>query len=139
MSEGMIKQFGALMLAFTVALTFPAAAHHSFAVYDLTQTKTAAATIKEFNFGAPHSTATFTIKGSDGKSQNLTLQGAAPSALSRAGFKPRDFSKGTQVEISWHPVRTGGPEGAMITLKLADGRVFNDQETQGILQRPRPQ
>lgn len=136
----MIKQFGAaLTLAFTVALTFPAAAHHSFAVYDLTQTKTAAGTIKEFNFGAPHSTATFTIMGPDGKSQNLTLQGAAPAALSRAGFKPRDFSKGTQVEISWHPVRTGGPEGAMIMLKLSDGRVFNDEESQAVLNRPRPQ
>lgn len=136
----MIKQLSAaLTLAFTLAPAFPAAAHHSFAVYDTTQTKTAAATIKEFNFGAPHSTATFTIEGPGGKSQNLTLQGAAPSALTKAGFKARDFSKGTKVQITWHPVRTGGPEGAMISLKLADGRIFDDQETQGIFKRPRPQ
>lgn len=128
MSKGMIRE-SAWAMYMALVMAMPVAAHHSFAVYDATQTKTAQATIKEFNFGAPHSSATFMIIGSDSKSQPLNLQGAAPAALKRAGFSPKDFAKGTKVEISWFPVKDGGPAGALRTLKLADGRTFIDHES----------
>jgi len=129
--DTIVKSATALTAVLAVSLALPAAAHHSFAVYDTKQTRSAEGTIKEFNFGAPHSSATFMIKGPDGKPQELTLQGAAPSALLRAGFNARDFSRGTKVELTWYPVKNGGPEGAMITMKLADGRLFKDQEARG--------
>lgn len=132
MNKVVVKRVAVALHAALLAVAVPTWAHHSFAVYDVNKTKTAEGIIKEFNFGAPHSTATFLIKDASGKSSAVTLQGAAPAALSRAGFKPRDFSKGTKVEISWHPVRNGGPEGALVMMKLPDGRVFKDQESSGL-------
>lgn len=136
MSTDLVKRAVLTLHVALLAIAVPTWAHHSFAVYDLKQTKSAEGVIKEFNFGAPHSTATFIIKDANGKTSALTLQGAAPAALSRAGFKPRDFSKGTKVEISWHPVRNGGPEGALVTMKLPDGRVYKDMESSGLAGPP---
>lgn len=123
------KQF-VLALAATALSTFAgtAAAHHSYAPYDMTKTVKAAATIKEFYWGAPHSSASFVIRGEDGQPQNLTLQGAAPNTMLRAGFNPRDMRRGIEVEITWHPMRNGKPGGTLATMKLPDGRVFKDNE-----------
>lgn len=134
MSKGPIRQIGATLgsaLALALTLAYPAAAHHSFAVYDMVSKKSAEGTIKEFAFGAPHSTLRFIVKGADGKPHDLTLIGAAPGALRKAGFKPQDFSKGTKVQVTYHPVKNGAPEGAMLSITLPDGRVFMDQEVRG--------
>ena len=132
MNKTVEKRAAKALYAALLVAALPSWAHHSFAVYNVNETKSAEAVIREFNFGAPHSTATFIVKDAKGKIGPLTLQGAAPAALARAGFKARDFTKGTKVQITWHPVRSGGPEGALISLQLPDGRVFKDQESSGL-------
>lgn len=127
----MRKVSGAAWAIPLACAALPAWAHHSFAVYDMQATKSAEATIKEFHFGAPHSTVRFVVKGANGTPQDLTLIGAAPSALQRAGFKAQDFSKGTKVQITWHPVKNGAPEGTMLSITLPNGRVFMDNEVRG--------
>lgn len=109
-----------------MASAAPAWAHHSFAAYDMTKTQTAEATIKEFHWGAPHSSAVFTIKNPDGTTQEITLQGGAPAAMSRAGFQPKDMKRGEKVEIVWHPLRNNSPGGALSSIRFSDGRVFKD-------------
>jgi len=106
----------------------PATAHHSFAPYDMTRTLSAPAVIKDFHWGAPHSAASFVIKDADGKEQILTLQGAAPGMMARAGFNPRDMRRGLKVEITWHPLRSGARGGTLMSMKLPDGRVYKDTE-----------
>lgn len=123
----MRKASGVVAMAMAL-VALPAMAHHSFAVYDMVSVKSADATIKEFHFGAPHSAMRFVITGANGKPQDLALIGAAPTALMRAGFKPQDFSKGTKVRVTWHPVRNGAPEGTMLSITLPGGRVFTDGE-----------
>jgi hypothetical protein len=86
-----------------VAVAAPALAHHSAAGYDLTQIYSAQATIKEFRWGAPHSSGVFVVKGKDGKDQELTIATATPGALIKRGFKVKDFKVGEKVEIAWHP------------------------------------
>jgi hypothetical protein len=103
-------------------------AHHSYAPYDMTKTLKAAATVKEFYWGAPHSSASFMIPGPGGKPQNITLQGAAPTTMMKQGLSPRDIRKGMKVEITWHPMRSGEPGGTLATMKFEDGRVFGDNE-----------
>jgi hypothetical protein len=132
MNNDVVKRAVMALQAALLAVAMPTWAHHSFAVYDMKITKSADGVIKEFNFGAPHSTATFIIQDANGRYSALTLQGAAPAALARAGFQARDFSKGTKVHISWHPVRTGGPSGALISMKLPDGRVYEDMGIRGL-------
>ena len=106
----------------------PATAHHSFAPYDMTKTLSAAAVIKDFHWGAPHSAASFVIIDAKGKEQNLTLQGAAPGMMARAGFNPRDMRRGVKVDITWHPLRSGAAGGTLMTMKFPDGKVYADTE-----------
>jgi len=120
-----------LFLGCIAAVVFAAtsvSAHHSYAMYDASQTMTAKATIKEFHWGAPHSSVTVVVQGDDGEQKTLTLQGAAPITMSRMGFNPRDLRRGTVVEITWHPLRDGKPGGALKSIKFEDGRVFSDNE-----------
>lgn len=123
-TRSMIPWFLCLLLAVAPQLQ----AHHSFAGYDMTKTNHAPATIKEFRWGAPHSTAVFVITGPGGEQQQITIASASPSAFVKQGFKPKDFKAGDKVELSWHPTRGGQPGGFMAGIKFADGRVFKDSE-----------
>ena len=115
-----------MLVAMSIAL--PVSAHHSFAGYDMTKTVTAPATIKEFRWGAPHSSVVLVIKGQDGKSQEVTVGSAAPSMFVKQGFSPKDFRVGDKVDITWHPTRNGAPGGVLSSMKLPDGRTFKDTE-----------
>jgi hypothetical protein len=117
---------GSMLMA--MAIASPASAHHSFAGYDMTKTLTAAATIKEFRWGAPHSAVVLAMKGPDGKTQEFTVASAAPSMFVKQGFTPKDFRVGDKVDIGWHPSRNGALGGVLSTLKLPDGRTFKDAE-----------
>jgi hypothetical protein len=116
----------------TFAIAAPVSAHHSFAGYDMTQSRTAKATIKEFRWGAPHSSAVFTVNGPDGKPEQITIASAPPTSYVRQGFKPKDFRVGDKVEIVWHPTRAGNPGGILAQIKLADGRTFKESENAAI-------
>lgn len=116
-----------LSSALLLILATPVEAHHSFAGYDMTQTFTATATLKEFRWGSPHSSAVFVAK-KEGKEETLTLASATPSMFFRQGFKPRDFKVGESYEIGWHPSRNGALGGSLASIKLPDGRWFKDTE-----------
>ena len=123
---GCPQQYVWSMLA--MAITAPVWAHHSFAGYDMTKTLTAEATLKEFRWGAPHSSAVFVIKGADGKIQVMTVAAAAPSMFSKQGFMPKDFQTGDKMEISWHPSTSGHIGGLLASMKLPNGHTFKDAE-----------
>lgn len=116
------------ILGVSLGMSANVSAHHSYAAYDMTRTLTAKATVKEFYWGAPHSSASFVIIEPDGKQQNITLQGAAPNTMVKQGLHPRDIQKGMKVEITWHPMRSGEPGGTLASIKFEDGRVFGDNE-----------
>lgn len=119
---------GALLASLMLAAAGPASAHHSYALYDMTKTLSAKATVKEFYWGAPHSSVSLTLEEDGGEPQYLTLQGAAPISMSKAGFNPKDIRRGMKVEITWHPLRSGKLGGTLASIKFEDGRVFSDNE-----------
>jgi len=109
-------------------IAFPVSAHHSAAGYDMSKTESAMATIKEFRWGAPHSSAIFIVKGPKGEPKELITSSAAPTSFMKKGFKPKDFKVGDNVEIAWHPTRSGAPGGILSSIKFNDGREFKDDE-----------
>jgi len=120
------RSAAAALVAGMIAL--PVYAHHSASGYDMKKTEMAQATIKEFRWGAPHSSAVFVIKGPKGESEDLVTSSATPAIFIRQGFKPKDFKVGEHVEIAWHPSRNGNAGGILSRIKFSDGRVFNDLE-----------
>jgi hypothetical protein len=107
------------------AVSQTASAHHSFAAYDQSVTKSVSGTLREFDWNAPHSGITVAYTDESGQTQEISVTTGAPSTIASQGFKPKDFRIGTKVELSWHPNRNGVPGGEMTDLKLEDGRTLH--------------
>jgi hypothetical protein len=102
----------------------PATAHHSFAAYDTSQTLPAEGTLKEFRWGAPHSSLVL-IYLEKGDQKQMSIVSGSPLAFSKEGFNPRDFRRGDRLKVTYHPNRSGQPGGSLVTLTLPDGKIFS--------------
>ena len=105
----------------------PAIAHHSFAAYDMNQTLSAEGTLKEFRWGAPHSSMVL-IYLDRGKEKQMSIVSGSPLMFSKQGLTPRDFKRGDKVKVTFHPNISGQPGGAMASVKLSSGKSFSDTE-----------
>lgn len=132
-----MKTLAALALAaVTIGAASPAAAHHSFAMYDMSKSQSAAGTIKEFRWGAPHSSVLVTIKGADGKIRDLSLLSGSPLAFSKQGFTPKSIKVGDKIQLTWHPNRNGSYGGVAATMRFKDGRLYTESEIAPGVPRP---
>ncbi|WP_353228716.1 DUF6152 family protein [Novosphingobium sp.] len=105
----------------------PAVAHHSFAAYDMNQTLSAEGTLKEFRWGAPHSSLVL-IYLDKGAEKQMSIISGSPLLFSKQGLSPRDFKRGDKIKVTYHPNTSGQPGGALATLKLPNGKAFSDTE-----------
>jgi hypothetical protein len=115
----------ALFLVLAAFTMTQATAHHSFAAYDQTVTKSVTGTLKEFDWNAPHSTMTVAFTDTTGKADEVSVATGAPAMITNQGFKPRDFKVGQKTTVTWHPNRNGVPGGELVDLTLEDGRVLH--------------
>jgi hypothetical protein len=106
----------------------PAFAHHSFNAYDMSKTETVSGSIKEFRWGAPHSSVVLVFVDKDGQQQTMSLISGSPLAFSKQGFAPRDFHRGDKVTATYHPNTGGGIGGALASLTMPDGKTYKDAE-----------
>jgi hypothetical protein len=94
----------------------------------MSKTETVSGSIKEFRWGAPHSSMVLIYLDKSGKQQTMSVVSGSPLMFSKQGFAPRDFHRGDKVTVTYHPNTSGGIGGALATLTLPDGRTFNDNE-----------
>ncbi len=119
---------GWLSAAACIALSVsPAIAHHSFAAYDMAKTVAAEGTLKEFRWGAPHSSLVL-IYMERGQAKQMSIISGSPLMFARQGLSPRDFKRGDKVKITYHPNSSGQPGGALASLSLPSGKSFSDTE-----------
>jgi len=99
----------------------PALAHHSFAMYDQTKTKTLTGKLTRFVLGANHAQLLFEVLGLDGKPE-LDANGkpvvwgvetGSAKSLASAGITVASFPYGTILTVSLMPLRDGRNFGAM--------------------------
>lgn len=101
--------------------TQPAVAHHSFAMYDQTQTRTFTGKLTRFIPGANHAQLLFEVLDETGATQmdaagKPVMWGveAGPSArIAQLGVTPDSFPAGTIITVSLNPLRDGRTFGAM--------------------------
>jgi hypothetical protein len=123
-----VHRLGLSVAALTVLTAAPAFAHHSFNAYDMSKTETVSGAIKEFRWGAPHSSVVVMFRDKSGKEQTMSLVSGSPLAFSKQGFAPRDFHRGDKVTVTYHPNTGGGLGGALASLALPDGKSYKDTE-----------
>ena len=104
-----------------------ALAHHSFAMFDANQTLTTDATVKEFQWGSPHTWLELIVLNPDKTEKPLSLELNAISGLMRNGWKPGTLKPGDKVTVTYHPMRDGTSAGQLVEAVTGDGRTLKGQ------------
>jgi hypothetical protein len=115
-----------LALLCTLAVTAPAAAHHSFAIYDMQQNVEFHGVIATVKLRNPHMAMTLTTKDADGKEKTIDfVEGAPANMLARLGLRPEHVKVGQEITAIGAP-RTDNPDAWFLkAIILPDGTRFN--------------
>jgi Family of unknown function (DUF6152) len=110
-------------LAAGLVATRQAAAHHSFAMFDLAQHQLVEGRVTAWNYNNPHSWLHIEAEGDDGESITWSFEGAAPVHATRQGVNGTTFRKGEHVRVVMSPIRDGRNAGAMCFVIKEDGSI----------------
>jgi hypothetical protein len=116
-------------VAFVVAvvgglLATGAAAHHSFAIFDHTQTYTLKGKVVDFQWTNPHGYLELDVaEGPHGVSR-FTIELTSINMLRRAGWRSSDVGPGDEVTAIVAPLLSGEHGGLLLELEVPDGRVL---------------
>jgi hypothetical protein len=115
-----------LAMLCTLAVAAPAAAHHSFAIYDMQQNVEFHGVIATVKLRNPHMAMTLTTKGADGTEKTINfVEGAPANMLARLGLRPEHVQVGQEITAIGAP-RTDNPDAWFLkAIILPDGTRFN--------------
>jgi hypothetical protein len=112
---------GLIAATLMAAAAVPVYAHHSFSIFDATQTKTFTGVVTRVNPDANHLQIFFAPmneerknveRGADGKPIVWAVEMAGSAASAQMGISVSAFPAGTIFTVSLHPLRSGEPAGA---------------------------
>src|SRR5215469_10061450 len=116
-----IRALAAAGIAALAAYAIPAAAHHSFAMFDASKTVTLEGAVKDFQWTNPHAWIMLNVASPQGQADVWAIELNGPSALVRDGWKPKTLAPGMNVSVTIHPLRDGSNGGQFLQVKLPDG------------------
>ena len=99
-------------------------AHHSGTMFDDTKEVTVQGVVKEFQYTNPHSWLLVDVTGADGKVTTWGFEAEGPTTLMQMKVRRSDFTPGTKLTISGHPMKDGRPAAAWTKATRADGTEF---------------
>jgi hypothetical protein len=112
---------GAIILAAAAAASWPAFAHHSFAVYDRTKTLTLKGTVKTFQWTNPHCVVWVLVQPDGGaEPQEWSFETTSPGVLTRGGWTRNSIKPGDRVSVEFSPLRDGSHGGGLNSVTLLD-------------------
>ena len=115
----------ALLAAALAALSLPAAAHHSFAVYDMTQNVEFKGVVETLKFRNPHMSMTLTQTKPDGTKQTINfVEGAPANMLVRMGLDPSVIAPGQEITAIGAPRKDDPNQYFLKAIVLKDGTRF---------------
>jgi hypothetical protein len=111
----------------TVCFATTAGAHHSFAMFDRSQTESIAGTVKEFELINPHSWLRVMVPNANGVPSEWSLELGGAGQLGRFGWTPDAVHPGDKVTVQLHPLRDGSYGGQLISVTLPNGKVLGQR------------
>ena len=121
-----IRALAVAGIAGLVAYAIPAAAHHSFAMFDASKTVTLEGSVKEFQWTNPHAWIMLNVANQQGQAEQWAIELNGPSGLARDGWKPKTLTPGMNVSVTIHPLRDGANGGQFMAVTLPDGTQFGN-------------
>jgi uncharacterized protein DUF6152 len=121
------RQFVATLgasVAVMLALEVGAAAHHSFAPFDMQAEKTISGTVKQFDWTNPHTWIWLNVPDGHGGVETWAIEGMSPNFLGRRGWTKSSLKAGDKISMVIRPLRDGSKGGMFVRATLADGKVL---------------
>jgi hypothetical protein len=122
-----MKRLVPVLLGLSLAAgSAPAAAHHSFAIYDMTQNVEFRGVIDTVKLRNPHMAMTLTVKGENGEEKTIEfVEGAPANMLARLGLRPDMIPVGQEITAIGAPRRDNPDAWFLKAIILPDGTRFN--------------
>jgi uncharacterized protein DUF6152 len=119
-----VRTFSLAVIA-TALFALPAAAHHSFAMFDADKTVNLTGIVKEMEWANPHCWIYMMAQDENGKIQEYALEMQGPGQSLHNGWKPDSVKAGDKITAAIHPLRTGAHGGQLLSVVLASGQKLN--------------
>jgi hypothetical protein len=115
-----------LATAALVALALPAAAHHSFAIYDMSQSIEFEGVVETLKLRNPHMAMTLVQTKPDGSKETINfVEGAPANMIVRMGLNPADVAPGKSIKAIGAPRRNDPNAYFLKAIILPDGTRFS--------------
>ncbi|MEP7310958.1 MAG: DUF6152 family protein [Pseudomonadota bacterium] len=114
----------AIVLLSIAGMPTTAHAHHSFAMFNQSESVSLRGVLLKVEWTNPHVYFLVQVAGSDGTVQSYTIEGGSVNKMVRAGWKPNTLKVGEKVSFVIHPTRDGKPGGMLVSVKREDGTVY---------------
>jgi hypothetical protein len=118
------------VLGCVLAVVAPAAAHHSFAIYDMQQNVEFHGVVDTLKFRNPHMAMTLKVTDASGQERIVNfVEGAPANMLARLGLRPEMIAPGQEITAIGAP-RNDDPDAWFLkVVVLADGTRFNSLQS----------
>ena len=113
--------------------SWPALAHHSFAMFDQTREVTLKGKVVDFQWTNPHAFIHIEVPAADGKGmETWEIELNSPNNLKRQGWSSTAIKSGDQITLMANPLRDTTKKGGLfIKLTRADGSVLGEATRAG--------
>jgi hypothetical protein len=115
----------------SMLLAAPAWAHHSFAMYDQTVTRTLSGKLTRYVPGANHAQLLFTVVDNDGnpvmkdgKPKQFGVETGSAIAMARNNVTVKTMAEGTFITVRYYPLRDGRDFGALAGMLVSCGKAM---------------
>jgi len=119
-----ISRATVLAIALLALSSLVVEAHHGVSQFDEKEV-TFTGVVKEFQYTNPHSWLVVDVTNKDGSVTTWGFEAEGPGVMMRNGIRKSDFTPGTKLTITAHPLRNGQPAGSWVKAVRADGVEFN--------------
>jgi Family of unknown function (DUF6152) len=114
-----------LLMALLLLAPLAVEAHHAASMFEAEKETTVTGVVKEFQYTNPHSWLLVDVTNKDGSVTTWGFEAEGPGVLMRNGIRKSDFTAGTKLTITGHPMKNGQPAASWIKAVRADGVEFN--------------
>jgi hypothetical protein len=121
--EVQMKLTHCAIAALTFAVSAPAHAHHSFAMFDREKAISMTGVVKEYEWTNPH--VWIHIMAADTQSatpREWSFEMQSVQQDYAAGWRPDSVKPGDKVTIEFHPLKDGSRGGQLMSATLANGQ-----------------
>jgi hypothetical protein len=93
--------------------TMPAAAHHSFALFDMKKSVRLEGTVKRFDWANPHSWILLDVVGPEAMAEEWMIELPSAGSLARDGWNKNYLRAGERVVLNVNPLKDGKRGGSL--------------------------